>query len=342
MKKYLSLLIAATLCICVLTACSPALKPSSAPSCSDPVSSDISDIPYFPHPAADPGSAESSVPESLVEPQVYTPDITRVDLSDTAFFDKSKAEKVAGTDTLYWYVTPQYDYDDMQPIGWSDIWMAEKDGQCGAVDIGNRIVLPVEQPYSYDCHFHTIRYFVPPGIDWTVQYTVSYDGAFVVESPNHGHGGSFPYWDTKAGRSVSMGEGSWEYASYQNPTIVSGLEITGDDVVHEPDEIKFGICQNDTLTVPLVYDYIRENFNLEKYSYNAYRIDSEGLLQYTPKEHLFDPPQTLYAAKKDGRAGYIDMNNNVIIPFIFEETTNFMHGAAAVRLDGKWGIVVLF
>ena len=47
----------------------------------------------------------------------------------------------------------------------------------------------------------------------------------------------------------------------------------------------------------------------------------------------------MYAAKTDGKAGFINMYGEAVIPFIFEEADAFNNGVAAVKLNGKWGFV---
>lgn len=47
------------------------------------------------------------------------------------------------------------------------------------------------------------------------------------------------------------------------------------------------------------------------------------------------------AVKKDGKAGYIDVEGNAIFDFEFEEARNFDNGKAWVKADGKWGVIVI-
>src|SRR5690606_6339280 len=43
--------------------------------------------------------------------------------------------------------------------------------------------------------------------------------------------------------------------------------------------------------------------------------------------------------KRGGKWGYIDREENVIIPFIYEDAGSFSDGLASVKLDGKWGFI---
>lgn len=47
------------------------------------------------------------------------------------------------------------------------------------------------------------------------------------------------------------------------------------------------------------------------------------------------------AVKKDGKAGFIDIDGKELFPFEFEETRSFDQGRAWVKVDGKWGVIEL-
>lgn len=48
----------------------------------------------------------------------------------------------------------------------------------------------------------------------------------------------------------------------------------------------------------------------------------------------------IIAAKKDGKSGYIDLNNNILCPFIYSYTGSLINGLAPVcDFNGKWGYV---
>lgn len=47
------------------------------------------------------------------------------------------------------------------------------------------------------------------------------------------------------------------------------------------------------------------------------------------------------AVKKDGKAGFIDVEGNPIFDFEFEEARNFDNGKAWVKSNGKWGVIVI-
>lgn len=48
----------------------------------------------------------------------------------------------------------------------------------------------------------------------------------------------------------------------------------------------------------------------------------------------------LFLSKKDGKYGYVDKEDNVVVDYIYEEATEFNnYGYAAVKKDGKWGSI---
>ena len=49
----------------------------------------------------------------------------------------------------------------------------------------------------------------------------------------------------------------------------------------------------------------------------------------------------VFAVKKDGKWGYIDVNGKVVIPLEYEEVADFSEGLAPVSKNGKWGYINL-
>ena len=59
-------------------------------------------------------------------------------------------------------------------------------------------------------------------------------------------------------------------------------------------------------------------------------------------DHLYSFENGITIAKKDGRYGAIDLNNNTVIPFDlpYEDVRGFRDGRASVRdANGKWGVI---
>lgn len=64
-------------------------------------------------------------------------------------------------------------------------------------------------------------------------------------------------------------------------------------------------------------------------------------IQIGPKyERAFDFYENYAAVKKNGKAGFIDTNEELFV-FEFEETRSFDQGRAWVKVDGKWGVIEL-
>lgn len=96
-----------------------------------------------------------------------------------------------------------------------------------------------------------------------------------------------------------------------------------------------------------------KNFTDDGYDvYAEFTDDDLGKYGYYNKENLeitiaptydkaFNFYEKLSAVKLDGKAGYIDLEGNIAVPFDFEETRSFDNGKAWVKQDGKWGIIEL-
>ena len=48
----------------------------------------------------------------------------------------------------------------------------------------------------------------------------------------------------------------------------------------------------------------------------------------------------IYASKLDDKWGFVDLRNNVIVPYEYDEVTELNeYGFAGVKKDGKWGVI---
>lgn len=48
----------------------------------------------------------------------------------------------------------------------------------------------------------------------------------------------------------------------------------------------------------------------------------------------------IYASKYDNKWGFVDLRNNIIVPYIYDEVTEInKFGFAGVKTDGKWGVI---
>lgn len=76
-----------------------------------------------------------------------------------------------------------------------------------------------------------------------------------------------------------------------------------------------------------------------KYGYYNYQtLELVENMKYDFALPFFDG---MAAVKKDGKAGYIDLDGNPIFDFEFEEARNFENGKAWVKSNGKWGVIVI-
>ena len=82
------------------------------------------------------------------------------------------------------------------------------------------------------------------------------------------------------------------------------------------------------------------------------KVESDHLYGYVNKQgveqipveydHIYSFDNGITIAKKDGRYGAIDLNNQIVIPFNlpYEEVREFRNGRAAVKnVEGKWGVI---
>ena len=75
------------------------------------------------------------------------------------------------------------------------------------------------------------------------------------------------------------------------------------------------------------------------YGYINEQGDEQIPVEYA---HLYSFENGITIAKKDGRYGAIDLNNNTVIPFNlpYEDVRGFHNGRASVRdVNGKWGVI---
>lgn len=94
---------------------------------------------------------------------------------------------------------------------------------------------------------------------------------------------------------------------------------------------KYGIIDKDNnFIIPPIYEYIGDLYDgaYEVYEKkdNRFVIDITGSIYLKPKEH-------------DGLYGYVDYDENVVIPFQYEDAAEFSEGLAAVKKNGKWGYI---
>ncbi len=248
-------------------------------------------------------------------------------------------------DEISWHTKPKFEYEDMQAIGWSGLWAAKKDGLWGVVDVYNGV--------KYDFQYDEISFCSSHGMTFDKSQsegeslTLSFRGERTWDC---GHGSSNYYWDIKEDKLVYSAEGPPSYDNEEGvefPTVVQQIEVTGLDSEegwpnwdweYWKKAGKFGIVEGTKLITPAEYDYLKEKIEgTQEYE------DVEGEnLGYNVAGWLVKSEKmkdTIYAAKKDGKAGFIDKNNHVLIPFVFQEADRFNGDIAAVKSDGLWGFI---
>ena len=66
------------------------------------------------------------------------------------------------------------------------------------------------------------------------------------------------------------------------------------------------------------------------------RLFAQPELPFESKQGYFDG---LAIVTKNGKFGYVDKGNRIIVPIIYDQAKSFTHGRALVTLDGKSGII---
>ena len=94
---------------------------------------------------------------------------------------------------------------------------------------------------------------------------------------------------------------------------------------------KYGVIDKDNnFIIPPIYDYLGDLYDgaFEVYDEkdNRFVIDITGSVFLKSKE-------------SDGLYGYVDYDENVVIPFQYENAADFSEGLAAVKKNGKWGYI---
>ena len=70
-----------------------------------------------------------------------------------------------------------------------------------------------------------------------------------------------------------------------------------------------------------------------------YYQNGETCIEVGEYEDFDLPAEGLIPVKKDGRAGYINLKGETIIPFIYQKALSFNNGLAGVKKDGYWGVI---
>ncbi|MCL2488987.1 MAG: WG repeat-containing protein, partial [Oscillospiraceae bacterium] len=228
MKKLLSAAVAALL-ICVCAACSPAEDPSSVPSSEDTTTA-AAESTTAPtarptaRPTAEPTTKPTAAP-TFPKTEIYTPVIAEINAAGPLYFQKSPSMKVDGTDNLYWYAMPYYNYDVMEPIGWSGMWAVRQNDKWGVIDVEGKIIVPAEFEYCYDCRSCGICLFYTPPEHGFIACRFNYDGELMTNSTDHGHGTDSAWWDITVNKSVFTSENGYQYYTFEHATIVSAIHV---------------------------------------------------------------------------------------------------------------------
>ena len=131
-------------------------------------------------------------------------------------------------------------------------------------------------------------------------------------------------------------------------------------VVQKDDKVGF-IDKNGKVVIPMIYDWassfsdglaivgigdwedlkygsIDKNGNIIiPFEYGTTVFESDVDTTFSPDISGFS--EGLAAVRKDGKWGFIDKTNRLVIPAIYDNANAFSEGFAAVEKDGKWGFI---
>ena len=89
-------------------------------------------------------------------------------------------------------------------------------------------------------------------------------------------------------------------------------------------------AKNTRIYVEEKYVNLYSGNNLLYVDYNGSRVSNTKLL----KEN------SLFAKEKNGKWGFVNKNNEIVIDYIYDKVTDFNeYGYAGIKKDGKWGVI---
>ena len=69
----------------------------------------------------------------------------------------------------------------------------------------------------------------------------------------------------------------------------------------------------------------------DQYKYYNFKLEEKSAQDFLNQN-------TLFLSKQDGKYGFVDKNNQIIVPYQYDDATEQnQYGFIAVKKDGKWG-----
>jgi hypothetical protein len=128
---------------------------------------------------------------------------------------------------------------------------------------------------------------------------------------------------------------SYDYAiGFQNGFAVVGIN---NKLGFIDENAKFLLAPAFNEATSFINDYACISYDNNNYGY----INKKGIVVVEPiyKNMSFVSEGLINVKNSEGKWGYIDTNNNILIGFNYEETTPFYEGLAFVKKDKKWGVI---
>ena len=124
-----------------------------------------------------------------------------------------------------------------------------------------------------------------------------------------------------------------KYPHYDDDIIV----VIDEDCKCSNDVAKLGINVGDWIAIeprPIITEngYIRVRVG-DDYKYYNFKFEEKN-------NNEILAGKTLYLSKKDGKYGYIDKNNNLVVDYIYDDAKEQNeYGYSAVKLNNLWGVI---
>ena len=164
--------------------------------------------------------------------------------------------------------------------------------------------------------------------------------AYVVEEPFAAAiGAGLPVRDPPGSRVVDIGGGTTDVATISLGGIVSSrsIRMAGDKM-------------NDAIV-----QYVRQHMNLLigertaeklKWDIGSASVEAAEEMYYLTADGKKVDNKTvylenqLYSSKENGKWGFVDLKDNVIVDYQYDEITEInQYGFAGIKKDGKWGVI---
>lgn len=189
-------------------------------------------------------------------------------------------------------------YDEVTGINGENISI-KKNGKYGVMSIGAKTLIPAE----YD----------------TLQY--AFDNYYIVSKD-----GKYGLIDTENSTILKI-----TYENIRYRTDASFIEADNSEHLTEVYDKNLQLKLTGIVSEVSISDGYIRTWEDNNYKYYNFKFEEKTNIEILKGK-------TLYLSKKDGKYGYVDRNNTVVVDYIYDDAKEQnSYGYAAVKKDGKWG-----